>query len=138
MYASRFSQFKKLLFNSFPHLFSQYYSLKCGILWNNRRFYFCLSDYLNVVRHIKESEILVLCKNCPYSEVISSVSFRIRNESGDLLSNNQYSVWIQENPNQNNSQYGLLVLNGLIFEDYLFNISSYPLKWNRLLTFSTS
>ena len=41
----------------------------------------------------------------PYSELFSSVFSRIRTEYGKIMSISPYSVRIQENTDQNNSEY---------------------------------
>ena len=50
---------------------------------------------------------LALRKKCPYSELFCSVFSRVRTEYGEILRNFPYSVRIRENPDQNNSEYGL-------------------------------
>ena len=47
-----------------------------------------------------------LCKKCPYSELFLSLFFRIRTEYGEIRSIYPYSVRMQENADQNNSNYG--------------------------------
>ena len=43
---------------------------------------------------------------CPYSELFWSVFSRIWTEYGEIRSIFQYSVGMQENTDQNNSEYG--------------------------------
>ena len=45
----------------------------------------------------------------PYLELFCSVFSRIRTEYGEIRSISQYSVRMQENMDQNNSEYGHLV-----------------------------
>ena len=45
-------------------------------------------------------------KKCPYSELFWSAFSRIRTEYGELLRISPYSVRMQENAGQNNSEYG--------------------------------
>ena len=47
-----------------------------------------------------------LRKKCPYSELLWSVFSRIRSEYGEIQSISTYSVRMQENTDQNNSEYG--------------------------------
>ena len=47
-----------------------------------------------------------LLEKWPYSEFFWSVFSRIRTEFGEMLSIFPYSVWIRENTDQKNSQYG--------------------------------
>ena len=47
-----------------------------------------------------------LCKNCPYSELFSSVFSHTRTEYGEIWSISLYLVQIQKNADQNNSEYG--------------------------------
>ena len=47
-----------------------------------------------------------LRKKRPYSELFSSIFFRIRTEYWEILPISPYSVRIQENTDQNNSEYG--------------------------------
>ena len=47
-----------------------------------------------------------LLKECPLSELFWSVFSRIRTEYGEILRIPPYSVRIQENTDQNNSEYG--------------------------------
>ena len=43
---------------------------------------------------------------CPYSELFWSAFSRIQTEHGEILRISPYSVQIQENADQNNSEYG--------------------------------
>ena len=43
---------------------------------------------------------------CPYSEFFWSLFFHIRTKYGEIRSISQYSVQMQENKDQNNSEYG--------------------------------
>ena len=47
-----------------------------------------------------------LREKCPYSELFWSVLSRIRTEYGKILRISPYSVQMQENADQNNSEYG--------------------------------
>ena len=47
-----------------------------------------------------------LRKKCPYSELFWSAFSRIRTEYGEILRISPYSVRMQENTDQNNSEYG--------------------------------
>ena len=47
-----------------------------------------------------------LCKNCPYSELFSSIFSHTRTEYGEIWSISLYLVQIQKNADQNNSEYG--------------------------------
>ena len=47
-----------------------------------------------------------LHQKCPYSELFWSVSSRIRTGYGELQSIFPYSIRMQENTDQNNSEYG--------------------------------
>ena len=47
-----------------------------------------------------------LRKKCPYSELCWSAFSRIRTEYVDILRIFPYAVGMQENANQNNSEYG--------------------------------
>ena len=47
-----------------------------------------------------------LRKNCPYSELFWSIFSRIWTEYGEILRISPCSVPIQENTDQNNSEYG--------------------------------
>ena len=49
---------------------------------------------------------LILRKICRYSELFWSVFYRIWTEYGDMWSISPYSVRMQENTDQNNSEYG--------------------------------
>ena len=46
-----------------------------------------------------------LREKCPYSEFLWSVFSRIRTEYGEILHISSYSVRIQENADQKNSEY---------------------------------
>ena len=46
-----------------------------------------------------------LRKKCPYSELFWSTFSRIRTEYGEILRISPYSVRMQENADQNNSEY---------------------------------
>ena len=50
--------------------------------------------------------IYTLRKKCPYSELFWSAFSRFRNEYGEIIRISMYSVWIRENADQNNSEYG--------------------------------
>ena len=47
-----------------------------------------------------------MCKKYPYSELFWSSFFRIRIEYGEILRISPYSVRMQENADQNKSEYG--------------------------------
>ena len=47
-----------------------------------------------------------LCEKCPYPELFWFVFSRIRTEYGEILRISPYSVQMQENMDQNNSEYG--------------------------------
>ena len=47
-----------------------------------------------------------LCKKCPYSELFWSAFSHIQTEYGEILRISPYSVRMQENADQNNSEYG--------------------------------
>ena len=49
---------------------------------------------------------MTLRKKCPYSELFWSVFSRIQSEYGEKRSISPYSVRMQENTVQNNSEYG--------------------------------
>ena len=49
---------------------------------------------------------LTLREKCPYSELFWSTFSRIRTEYGEILRISPYSVRMQENADQNNSEYG--------------------------------
>ena len=61
---------------------------------------------------------------CPYSELLCSAFSFIRTEYGEIRCISPYSVQIQENADQNNSQYG----------DFLHNEYRYPVKSKEQLT----
>ena len=46
-----------------------------------------------------------LCKKCPYSELFWSAFSCIWTKYGEIQSISPYSVWMQENTDQNNSEY---------------------------------
>ena len=69
-----------------------------------QKLYFCKALHL---RYFWESWLRVLLRRkCPYSELFWSVFSRIRTEYGELRSISPYSVPMQENTDQNNSEYG--------------------------------
>ena len=49
---------------------------------------------------------IALRKKCPYSELFWSAFSGIRIEYGEILRVSPYSVRMQENADQNNSEYG--------------------------------
>ena len=49
---------------------------------------------------------LLLRENCPYLELFFSLFHRIRTEYREIRSIFPYSIWMRENADQNNSQYG--------------------------------
>ena len=53
----------------------------------------------------EESEFYTLPKKCPYLELFKSAFSRIRTEYGEILQISPHSVVMQENTDQNNSEY---------------------------------
>ena len=53
----------------------------------------------------EESEFYTLPKKCPYLELFRSAFSRIRTEYGEILQISPHSVVMQENTDQNNSEY---------------------------------
>ena len=49
---------------------------------------------------------LSLRKKCPYSALHCTVFSRIRTEYGEIQSISPHSVWMRENTDQKNSEYG--------------------------------
>ena len=52
------------------------------------------------------------CGKCPYPEIFWSSFFRILTEYEEMLRISLYSVWMRENTNHKNSDYGLFSRNG--------------------------
>ena len=55
-----------------------------------------------------------LRERCPYSELFWSVFSRIWIEYGRTLHNSPYSVWMRENTDQSNSEYGQFLRSTLV------------------------
>ena len=55
---------------------------------------------------------------CPYSELFWSAFSRIWTEYGEILRIFLYSVQMQENVDQNNSEYGLFSCSDALSENY--------------------
>ena len=53
----------------------------------------------------EESEFYTLPKKCPYLALFKSAFSRIRTEYGEILQISPHSVVMQENTDQNNSEY---------------------------------
>ena len=68
----------------------------------------CLYFQLGNISHICLLTLLLILlrEKCPYSELFWSAFFRFRTEYGEILHISPYSIWIQENTDQNNSKYG--------------------------------
>ena len=82
---------------------------------------------------------ITLLEKCPYSELFSSVFSRIRAEYGEMQSIYPYSVWMWENTDQNNSEYGhflrtLILLNDTAFFKETSYVIVYKAKQNKSLT----
>ena len=50
--------------------------------------------------------LLSLREKCPYSEFFWSMIYHIRTECGEILHISPYSLWMRENKDQKNSEYG--------------------------------
>ena len=59
--------------------------------------------------NIKKRRLFALRQKCLYSELFWTVFPRIRTEYGEIFRISQYSLWIQENTDQNNSEYGFFI-----------------------------
>ena len=57
---------------------------------------------------------LSLRKKCSYSEIFWSVFCRIRTEYGEILGISSHSVWMPENLDQKNSEYGQFFCSGFL------------------------
>ena len=73
----------------------------------------CLGSLLLLLQRMNEIQktfvkalCITLCEKCPYSEISWSVISRIRAEYGETLRISPYSVWMRENADQNNFEYG--------------------------------
>ena len=55
-------------------------------------------------------------KDFPYSELFSSIFFRIRTKYGEIRIISPYSVRMRENADQNNSRYGHFLRSVLVFD----------------------
>ena len=63
---------------------------------------FLMNNLLSILQYRNHS----LRKKCPYLELFWSVFSRIRTEYREILRISAYSVWMRENTDQNNSEYG--------------------------------
>ena len=66
-----------------------------------------IASYFNLLLfwYLHFASCTTLCKKCPYSELSWSAFSRIRTEYGET-SISPYSIRMQENTDQNNSEYG--------------------------------
>ena len=76
------------------------------IRWNLTIFNFDSTViHLSIINDFYCFYALCTAKKCPYSELFWSVFSRIRTEYGEIRSISPYSVRMQENKGQNNSDY---------------------------------
>ena len=79
------------------------------LILNVFSFKIILSTFLNVGRACFIKRLIewdTLRRECPYLEFFWSVFSRIRTEYGEIQSISPYSVQMQENTDQKNSEYG--------------------------------
>ena len=62
--------------------------------------------FCNQILYLWVLFIQLLCKKCPYSELLCSVFSCIQTEYREIQSISPYSVQMRENADQNNSKYG--------------------------------
>ena len=71
-----------------------------------------------------------LREKCPYSELFWSAFSRIRIEYGEILLISPYSVGMQENADQNNSEYGHFLYSANSFLRVRIKRTSFPEWWH--------
>ena len=71
--------------------------------------HYCLSSY----------SLTPLREKCPYWELFWSTFSRIQTEYWEILRISPYSVWMRENADQNNSEYGQFLSNAHLTADWI-------------------